>query len=160
MRSSGTPFPGLNLSKADQKQIADIKRTGPLRERDWRRLRILELLDAGWNLTHTGQAVGTYPREVRRVGWRYLEQGLQAALTDDPRPSPSALLDHRDESAIVAMVCSEPPEGRARWTVRLVTEEARKRGIVQKVARESVRKVLAKHDLKPWRKKNVVCSEA
>jgi hypothetical protein len=153
MRKSGTPFPGLELSVVDQNEIAELKQTGALRERDWRRVRILELLHIGWNLTHTGQAVGTYPREVRRVGWRYLEHGLHAALTDDPRPSPPALLDHRDESAIVAMVCSEPPDGRARWTVRLVAEEVRKRGIVKKIERESVRKVLAKHDLKPWRKK-------
>lgn len=157
---SGTPFPGLTLSEMDQEELAEIKRAGAMRERDWRRVRILELLHAGWNLTHTGEAVGTYPREVRRVGWRYIEQGLGAALTDEPRPSPPPALDHRDESAIVAMVCSDPPDGHARWTVRLVATEAKKRGIVAKIERETARKVLAKHDLKPWRKKNVVCSEA
>ena len=160
MRASGDPFPGLQLSKADRKQVAEIKRTGFLRERDWRRLRILELLDNGWNLTKTGQAVGTYPREVRRVGWRYLDRGLAAALTDEPRPSPPPLLDHREESAIIAMVCSDPPKGHARWTVRLVAEESKKRGVVKKIERETARKVLAKHDLKPWRKKNVVCPQA
>lgn len=61
MRKSGTPFPGLKLSRIDQAQIADIKRSGALRERDWRRVRILELLDAGWNLTHTGRGVGPTP---------------------------------------------------------------------------------------------------
>jgi hypothetical protein len=53
----------------------------------------LELLDQGWNLTRTASAVGTYPREVRRVGWPYVESGLEAALSDDPRPKPAKMLD-------------------------------------------------------------------
>jgi hypothetical protein len=47
----------------------------------WRRIQILKLLDKGWNLTATGEALDTYAREVRRVGWRYLDAGLDAALT-------------------------------------------------------------------------------
>jgi len=158
LRTSGTRFPGLKLTKADRKNLDEMKRLGVLRERDWRRIRILELLDAGWNLTATGLAVGTYPREVRRVGWRYLCKGVEAALTDEPRPIPPRLLDHSEESAIIAMVCSDPPEGQARWSVRLVAVEAKKRGIVKKVERETVRQLLARHELKPWRKKNVVRS--
>src|SRR3954451_12626025 len=51
------------------------------------------------------------------------------------------------------MVCSDQPEGRARWTVRLVAEEAVKRKLVPKVGRETVRVLLESHDLKPWREK-------
>ena len=54
------------------------------------------------------------------------------------------------------MVCSDPPEGRARWTVRLVAEEAVKRRVVPRVGRETIRVLLLHHDLKPWREKNVV----
>ena len=86
---------------------------------------------------------GTYPREVRRVGWRYLEQGVQAALTDDPRPKPPKLLDTRQQAAIVAMVCGPPPAGYARWTVRVTTEESQRQGIVADVGRETIRQVLA-----------------
>ena len=53
------------------------------------------------------------------------------------------------------MVCSDPPEGRARWTVRLVAEEAVKRKLVPRVGRETIRILLLSHDLKPWREKNV-----
>jgi hypothetical protein len=49
------------------------------------------------------------------------------------------------------MVCSSPPEGRARWTVRLVAEEAGKRKLVPRVGRETIRILLLSHDLKPWR---------
>jgi hypothetical protein len=54
------------------------------------------------------------------------------------------------------MVCSDPPEGFARWTVRLVAEEAVKRRLAPCVGRETIRILLLSHDLKPWREKNVV----
>lgn len=57
------------------------------------------------------------------------------------------------------MVCGPPPAGYARWTIRVTTEEAKRRGIVADVGRETVRQVLAHHELKPWRKKNVVRPE-
>ena len=85
---------------------------------------MLELLHAKWSLADVAEALGTYPREVRRVGWRYLEHGIDAALTDDPRPKPPKLLDTRQQAAIVAMVCGPPPAGYARWTVRVTTEES------------------------------------
>src|SRR6187549_536659 len=150
-------FPGLRLSAADRRALASETGGGrPLPARRWRRIRILELLHQGRSLIDVAQAVGTYSREVRRVGWRFLEQGLAAALTDDPRPKPPKRLDTRQQAAIVALVCGPPPAGCARWTIRLTTAEAMRRGIVADVGRETVRQVLAHHALKPWREKNVV----
>jgi Homeodomain-like domain len=74
-------------------------------------------------------AVGTYPREFRRVGSRYLDQGVQAALTDDPRPKPAKRLDTRQEAAIVAMVCGPPPAGYGRWTVRVTPKRPSVEGL-------------------------------
>jgi len=154
------PFPGLKLRAKDRKFLTG--KTAARRQlsaRTWKRIRILELLHDGMNLADTAKAVGTYPREVRRVGWRFLERGVEEALRDDPRPRPPKKLDARQEAAIVAMVCAPPPERAARWTVVLVAEEATRRGIVAEVGRETVRQVLANHDLKPWREKNVVRSK-
>jgi putative transposase len=81
---------------------------------------------------------------------------LEAALSDDPRPKPPRLLDSAQEAAIVAMVCGPAPEGQARWTTQLIAEEAVRRGVVPKIGRETIRLVLADHDLKPWREENVV----
>jgi hypothetical protein len=61
----------------------------------------------------------------------------------------------REKQRLIAMVCSNPPEGRARWTVRLGAEEAVKRKLVPGVGRETIRILLLSHDLKPWREKNV-----
>ena len=149
-------FTGLKLGKKDRIELAAMKREGKQSARTWRRVRILELLDGGLSVRATAKAAGTYPRETSRVGKRYLANGLQAALTDDPRGKPEPLLDSAQQAAVVAMVCGPAPEGRARWTIRLVAEQAVRRGIIPKVGRETIRVVLATHELKPWREKNVV----
>jgi len=69
-------------------------------------------------------------------------------------------LDQEQRQRIIAAACSPPPEGRARWTVRLLTEEAIRRKLVPRVGRETIRVLLESHDLKPWREKNVVRGEA
>lgn len=153
----GERFAGLALTKRDRKKLKAMQGAGAkLSARTWRRVRVLLLLDEGWSVRATAKAVGGYPREISRVGKRYLAGGLAMALTDDERPKPPRMIDSVQEAAIVAMVCGPVPEGRARWTVRLVTEEAVRRGIVQRAGRETIRVVLAEHGLKPWREKNVV----
>ncbi len=154
-------FPGLRLSAAARAGLKE-KRSGrrALSERRWRRIRILELLDQGWTIADAAPGVGTYPRAVQRVGWRYLERGLEAALSDEPRPKPAKMLDARQQAAIVAMVCGPPPEGRSRWTIVLTAQETRRRVIVAKFGRETIRRLYASHALKPWREKNVVRAQA
>ena len=95
------------------------------------------------------------PQAIRKVGHRYEEGGLEVALYEKHRPGALAVLDDSQKQRIIAMVCSTPPEGRARWTVRLVAQEAVKRKLVPRVGRETIRILLVSHDLKPWREKNV-----
>ena len=157
-RKMGTRFPGLALSKRDREQLKGRQR-GRCSERVWRRIRMLHLLDQGWTLSDAAAALGTHRREVRRVGWRYIEAGLDAALSEDERPAPEKKLDKKAESALIALACTDPPDGRERWTVRLLAERAVNEGIV-KISRETVRRTLKDHDLKPWREKNVVRAKA
>ena len=92
-------------------------------------------------------------KAVREIGRRYLDAGLDRALYDRQRPGPAARLDPSQRQRIIAMVCADPPEGYARWTVQLVAEEAVKRKLVPKVGRETIRILLQDHDLQPWREK-------
>src|SRR5262249_30785728 len=91
---------------------------------------------------------------------RYLELGLEGALTDDPRPKPPKLLDATKQAAIVAMVCGPPPPGHARWTIVLTAQEAQRRGVVGTVGGETIRRLSVNHALKPWREKNGVGAAA
>ncbi len=93
---------------------------------------------------------------VRNLARRYQQGGLERALYDKQRPGAASLLTTQQRQRIIAMVCSDPPQGRARWTVRLVAEEAVKRRLVPRVGRETIRVLLVNHELKPWREKNVV----
>ena len=115
-------------------------------------------LHGGKAVSEVAANVRLSPKAVREIGWRYKDSGLDRALYDKQRPGAQSLLDDHQRQRIIAMVCSDPPEGRARWTVRLVAEEAVKRKLVPKVGRETVRVLLESHDLKPWREKNVVRS--
>ena len=92
---------------------------------------------------------------IRNIGRRYRQGGLDRALYERQRPGAAEVLDQSQKQRLIAMVCSSPPEGRARWTVRLVAEEAVKRKMVPRVGRETIRILLLSHDLKVWLEKNV-----
>ena len=121
-------------------------------------LRALALcqLHEGKPVSEVASSVRLTPKAVREIGRRYEDFGLEQALYDKQRPGAVAVLDDSQRQRIIAMVCSDPPEGRARWTVQLVTDEAIKRQLVPRVGRETIRVLLLHHDLKPWREKNVV----
>jgi putative transposase len=149
----------LKLKPADMKQLRDLKQ-GEMTARKWLRLQILELLGRGRRVQSVADGLGTYPRVVRRVRDEYMGHGLDAALNDHERPNrPQPRLDAAQRAKIVSIACSSPPEGQARWTLRMLAEEAVRRGIAPKVTKDEVQKVLKAHDLKPWREKNVVRTE-
>ena len=93
---------------------------------------------------------------IRKIAHRYRTGGLARALYERPRPGAAEVLAPAEKQRIVAMACSAPPLGAARWTVRLIAQEAVNRRLVPRVGRETIRVLLQSHDLKPWREKNVV----
>jgi putative transposase len=147
----------VGLKAGDRKQIAAVLRRGKESVRVIKRAQTLRLLHAGESPPRVGAVVGLSAESVRRIGWRYCQQGLQPALYEKPRPGGPRKFTTRNKQQIIAMVCGPPPVGQARWTVRLIAEEAVKRKLVKTTGRESVRLLLQRHDLKPWREKNVVC---
>ena len=121
-------------------------------------LRALALLhlDRGGGASAAGRAVGLTPQAVRVIAQRYKRGGLEAAIYEKARPGAEQVLTPATKQRIIAMVCSRPPGGAARWTTGLIAEEAIKRKLVPKVGRETIRILLHSHDLKPWREKKVV----
>jgi putative transposase len=146
----------IKVTKKDQNELKTLLSGGVQPVRVVLRGLVLLQLGKGVSAPRISAAVPLTPQAIRKVGHRYLEGGLERALHEKERPGAAALLEDSQRQRIIAMVCSDPPEGRARWTVRLVAEEAVKRRLVPRVGRETVRVLLLHHDLKPWREKNVV----
>ena len=117
---------------------------------------VLRQLADGQAIRKVARNVVLTPKTVWLTSQRYQQGGLERALYEGARPGKEARLDAQQRQRIVALVCGPPPAGRARWTVRLLAEEAVKRKLVPRVGRETVRILLESHDLKPWREKNVV----
>jgi len=117
---------------------------------------VLRQIDEGRTTVEAGAGVGISAKAAWEIGKRYQEGGLEEAIYDAPRPGQKPLLDTEQGQRIIAMVCGPPPAGRARWSVRLIAQEAVKRKLVEHVGPETVRILLQNHDLKPWREKNVV----
>jgi len=146
----------IGVTTKDQKALRKLLSGGVQQVRVVLRAVALLQLAKGVSAPRVSAVVPLTPQAIRKVGHRYQQGGLERALYEKERPGAAALLEDSQRQRIIAMVCTDPPEGRARWTVRLVAEEAVKRRLVPRVGRETIRILLLHHDLKPWREKNVV----
>jgi putative transposase len=146
----------VRLKKADRQKLDDVLAGGIQPVRTVLRALALGHLHDGKPVSEVADIVRLTSKAVREIGRRYEDSGLDQALYDKSRPGAAPVLEDSHKQRIMAMVCSDPPEGRARWTVRRVAEEAVNRKLVPKVGREAIRILLLHHDLKPWREKNVV----
>jgi transposase len=149
------PVP-IKVKPKDLTQVVELLRGGIQQVRVVLRALVLRQLADGVTAPHVAKTVPLTPKAIRQIAHRYNSSGLNAALYDKQRPGAHEVLDDSQKQRIIAMVCSQAPEGRARWTVRLIVEEAVKRKLVPKVGRETIRVLLQSHELKPWREKNVV----
>lgn len=119
------------------------------------RAHVLLQLNKGWTRERVAEATGASVPTVGRVKRRFLAEGLDAALYDRPRSGRRPKLSEFEKKKIIALACTEPPEGHSRWTIRLLAEHA---PVEVDISREIVRLVLQEDGLKPWREKNVVRS--
>jgi len=151
----GRPPLSIDVPQKDQKELARLLSGGIQQVRVVLRALALLQLAKGASAPRIANVVPLTPQAIRKLGHRYEQGGLESALYERQRPGATAVLNAGQKQRIIAMVCSDPPEGRARWTVRLVAQEAVKRKLVPRVGRETIRILLLSHELKPWREKNV-----
>jgi transposase len=149
----------ISLTPRDRQQIEQLLGGGLQSVRTVIRALALIQMDQGQSTPAVGANLMLSAKAVWQIGKRYQQEGIERALFDAARPGKTPALDQQQQQRIVAVVCSPPPEGRARWTVRLLTEEVIKRKLVPNVGRETIRVLLESHELKPWREKNVVRGE-
>jgi transposase len=118
------------------------------------RLVILLLLNnTDLNQKKIAKILDVTPKTVSKIKKRYLDEGLESAVTDRPRSGQPKKYEVNQETEIIALACTNPPEGRKRWTLRLLEETLREKEGFESVTRETVRIVLKKAQLNLGSKK-------
>ena len=142
----------VELDHAERAALAALVGGGKQAVRKVKRAQILLAADAGLGDEAIAQAVGTSGSTVYRTKRRFVVEGLDAALEEEPRPGAERKLSGKEEALLVATACTKPPAGRARWTLELLAGAMIKLTEHESVSRETVRRRLVENQLKPWRK--------
>ena len=124
----GRPALSIQVKQKDQNKLAELLSGGIQQVRVVLRALALRQLAQGVSAPRIATLVPLTAQAIRNLARRYQQGGLDAALYEKQRPGAAQILDGSQKQRVIAMVCSSPPEGRARWTVRLVAQEAVKRG--------------------------------
>ncbi len=131
--------------KPEEREKLQIFRSKGLRHaREVNRAHILLALDRKIPETTIQTMLGVGRTAVWRTRSAYCEKGLDYALYDAPRPGAPRDYQTDQEAKVVALACTQPPEGVKRWTVRLLTQAARKESGMKHISRESIRRFLKK----------------
>jgi transposase len=139
-----------------RKRLQELVQSGTRSVRVVRRALILLKSDEGFTDEEIAVHVGCSDRTVRSVRKRFCRGSLEDALYDAPRSGAPPTFTPRQQQQVIALACTDPPEGRSRWTLELLCEHAVKQGFVKSVSKSEVALWLKEHDMKPWRKKNLV----
>ncbi len=134
----------VRLAGEERDKLEHLIRGGKSPARKVARARILLKADAGWGVERIVEALDTSAGTVCRTKRRYLEGGLKRALEEDPRPGQRCKLDERGEAHLIALACSQAPQGHDHWTLRLLASKVVELGLAPSMSHEGIRKRLKK----------------
>ena len=144
----------VTLTKEERKDLEAISTKGKRAARTVLYARALLLLDAGehgpkWLVAKVAEALGSTPRSLEKLKKRFVEEGLPEAIERKKRLRPPREVQFGGdfEAKLIALACSEVPEGRKRWTVRLLAEKLVELRIVPSVSPMTVCNTLKKMNL-------------
>jgi transposase len=134
----------VDLSDSEKERLQALISRGKSSARTQTRARILLKANEELSDEQIVQALDVGIATIGRVRRRFVEEGLERALTDKPRPGQARKLDGKQEAHLIAVVCSDPPAGHARWTLRLLAGKAVELGFTDSMSHETVRRMLKK----------------
>lgn len=135
---------GVRLTDEQRKELRQLTRAGEGSRRKARRAWTLLKADGGWRDAQIAEALEIHPATVAATRKRFAEEGLDRALNEDARPGRPRKLDDRGEAHLIALACSDPPDGHDHWTLRLLAGRTVELGLVDSISHEGVRKRLKK----------------
>jgi len=144
----------VTLTKEERENLEAMTRRGKAHARRFIHARALLLCDAGadgpaWNVADVATALGVTSRAIEHLKKRFVEEGFEAALERKPREKPprEVIFDGAFEARLIALACSDAPDGRRRWTVRLLADKAVELSFAESVSHMTVQRVLKKTNL-------------
>jgi transposase len=152
----------IMLSNAEIAALQKVGRVGAAPARTITRARILLLSHKGKTNTEITEALDCSHDLVNLVRKRYHErEGIEAAITDAPRPGQPKKITPAHETFVTATACTAAPDGHAHWTLDALRNKLLETyDDLESVSHERIRTILIRAALKPWREKNVVHSKA
>ncbi|OPY53171.1 MAG: hypothetical protein A4E48_00840 [Methanosaeta sp. PtaU1.Bin060] len=137
----------VDLTEEEKDLLLRFLRKGKSSARSQTRARILLLSDEGLEDDEIVEMLKVSRSTVSRIRKRYFEGGLDLALNEKPRSGAPKRIDGRVEAQLTLLACSDPPEGRSRWTVKLLTDRLVELGFVDSISHMSVQRLLKKMKL-------------
>src|SRR5438309_11804125 len=132
----------VRLSKRERQELQRLLQSGLQPVRTVLRALALRQLADGQPIRQVAKNVALTPKTVWLTSQRYRQGGLERALYERPRPGKAGLLVARHRHRIVALACGRTPDGRSRWTGRLLSEAVAKRNVGPRAGRETTRVLL------------------
>jgi transposase len=142
----------VDLSQEEREQLTALTHGSRIAARRLKRAQILLGAAAGISDATLAASLGVSGSTIVRTKRRFVEEGVEAALAEQPRAGAARKLSGHEEALLVATACSAPPEGRARWTLSLLADAVVAATEHEALSRETVRRRLAENALKPWRR--------
>ncbi|MFK8184500.1 MAG: IS630 family transposase [Phormidesmis sp.] len=142
----------VTLTPEERLELTQLTSRGELSARKMKRAQILILADKGQSDETISEMLSVGLSTIHRTRQKFVEGNVDFALNELPRPGGQRKLDSKAEAFLIATACSEPPSGRARWTMQLLTDRLVELNVVENLSSETVRRTLKKKQLKPWLK--------
>ena len=139
----------IKLSQEERQTLEKMTKSGTIAVRKLKRIRILLLSDESENgpakaNKEIAEMVETSPVTVSRIRKRYLQAGLKEAIEEKPRPGAPRKFDGLERAKVTALACSDPPEGRGQWSLRLLADKMVELEYVDSISHMTIQEVLKK----------------
>ncbi len=139
----------VKLAESERSRLNEVSHRGKPSVRTVKRALALLKADEGLRDREIAGVLLINAATVARVRKRFVEEGLDAAINDKPRPGRERKLDGKQEAHLVAVACSSPPEGHVNWTLHLLADKVVEMEFAGSISLETVRQILKKTNSSP-----------
>ena len=134
----------VELNESERRHLKEIASRGETSARKVKRALVLLKADEGLLDRDIANGLLISTSTVGRVRTRFVKEGLDSALSERPRPGQKRKLDGRQQAHLIAVACSDAPDGHAGWTLQLLADKVVEMGFAESISLETVRRILKK----------------